>query len=155
MSSSLELTLKLQNGSSWTTIFDGTIALQAPTVGSEWVTTVLGGGMASVSGVQSAVASGFTLASTQAELTLANVAIPYTLPIKIGQNFTFELEMSTYAYVPANVVGGAEAEMGQPPQLDPSYLSSSSSSPSDVPEPATLCLLALGAFAVIRRRTRQ
>jgi hypothetical protein len=165
MVSSLEVTLiLLRPGQPSDTIFQGGIDLTGYGAipaneywgqshgGGGWIFWGLDGQMAGEAGVKNAVAAGFSENpdGTLAKFSLSGVQIPYQLPVMVGQTFTIEVTMDTYAYVPDGVNGGAQVAMGQPPALQDSYLISSSSAP--LPEPATISLLCLGALAAVRKR---
>jgi hypothetical protein len=164
--SSLEVTLiLLRPGQPSDTIFQGgismtgnsagggyTLPLDKPSDSSGWVTWALDGQMAGEVSVANAVAAGFedNPNQTLAKFSLSGVQIPYKLPVMVGQTFTIEVTMDTYAYVPDGVNGGAQVAMGQPLELQNYYLIPSSSAP--LPEPATVSLLCLGALAAVRKR---
>jgi hypothetical protein len=161
MESSLEVTLTLlRPGQPSDTIFQGGISLTGysagsgdnPYGGSGWVKWALDGQMADEESVKNAVSAAFedNPDQTLAKFSLSGVQIPYKLPVMVGQTFTIQVTMNTYAYVPDGVNGGAQVAMGQPLELQNYYLIPSSA--PQFPEPATISLLCLGALAVVRKR---
>jgi uncharacterized repeat protein (TIGR03803 family) len=122
LESSLELTLNLlRPNMPSSTIFDGSILLAHQTSGGNWVSAQLVGQMAEVASVRNAVAAGFSdnAAHTDARISLAGIQIPYKLPVDVGEAFTIQVIMKTYAFVPAGLTAGAQVAMGQP--LQPMY----------------------------------
>ena len=147
---SLSLVL-LRPGLPSDTIFTGGIGLSEPGVGGKWMYWQLDGQMANVAAAKSAATAGFSDNSThtQAQLLISGLQIPYSLPVIVGETFTIEVEMDAVASVPSWVNGGAEVAMGEPLELQTSYLTSSQTT---APEPATLAILCLGALAIGRKR---
>jgi hypothetical protein len=170
MGSSLEVTLNLlRPGQPSDTIFQGGINMMTLTTNPDdsedthwffatthghngWITWGLSGQMAGETAVENAVSAGFSenADGTLAKFSLSGVQIPYKLPVMVGEDFTIQVIMNTYAYVPDGVNGGAQVAMGQPLALQNSYLISSSA--PQLPEPATISLLCLGALGIVRKR---